>query len=346
MRTYLPIGDPRRETVARAGGAVLLAAFVFLVFQLPVKQFLGLYDHVPWSDDPYDAVTSFAVFFVPLTAAVCLVRIALFRRDQPLPVERVLGVLRGSFVVLGAMIATLTADWISVAVQANRAAWIAGTGVMIGVIAVLSVVVAFTCVRVIRAARLVPRASGDPRPVTDLLSDILVLAEWCTRWLGPLARVAHAGIAWLDRAVVRPIRRFPLVAAATAALAFGVLLALNTLLREGAGPALWIDVVVGSTGMFAFLVPTASYVGVVRNDRPVVGIRRRAVDAAVIASVAVPVALAFRDWLWWVVGSDSGGPERLAELLAVVAVATGVVVFAAETALRVHPRSSRAIDRA
>jgi hypothetical protein len=249
--------------VGRAVGAVLVAAFVFIAFQLPVKQFLGLYDHVPWSNDPYDAVTSFAVFFVPLVAVVCLVRIALCRRDQPLPMERVLGVLRGSRVVLGAMVVTLASDWISVVLQANRDAWIAGTGVMIAVITVLSVVVAVAWVRVVRADRLVPRASGDPGPVTDWLSDVLLLAEWCTRWFGPLTRFAHACIGWLDRAVVRPIRRFPIVAAAAASLGFGVLLALNTLLREGAGPALWIDVVVGSTGMFAFLVAAGSYIGLV-----------------------------------------------------------------------------------
>jgi hypothetical protein len=345
MRTYLPVGDQRRETVSRAVGAVLVAAFVFIVFQLPVKQFLGLYDHVPWSDDPYDAVTSFAVFFVPLLAVVCLVRVALCRRDQPLPVERVLGVLRGSRVALGAMAVTLVSDWISVALRANRDAWIAGTGVMIAAIAVLSVVVVYAALSVRRAARLVPRMSDDPPPITDWLSDVLLLAERCTRWLGPLARFGHEVIAWLDRTVVTPIRRFPIAAAAGAALVFGVLLALNTLLREGAGPALWIDVVVGSTGMFAFLVAAGAYVGLVRTERPANGVRRRAVDAAVIGCLAVPVALGFREWLWRVIGSDAGGPERLAELLAVAAVVTAVIVFAGETAFRVHTRPTRAVTR-
>jgi hypothetical protein len=331
--------------VVRAVATVLVAAFVFIAFQLPVKQFLGLHDHVPWSNDPYDAVTSFAVFFVPLIAVVCLVRIALFRRDEPLAIERVVGVLRGSRVVLGAMIVTLASDWISVALQANRDAWIATTGVMIAVIAVLSVVVAVASFGVLRAERLMPRATRDPLPVTDWLSDVLLLAEWCTRWLAPLARLADTTIAWLDRVVVRPIRRFPIAAAAGAALAFGVLLALNTLLREGAGPALWIDVVVGSTGMFAFLVVAGAYVGLVRTERPANGVRRRAVDAAVIGCLAVPLALGFRESLWWVIGSDSGGPERLAELLAVAALATAGSVFAAESALRIHPRSTRAADR-
>jgi hypothetical protein len=345
VRTYLPIGDPRRETLGRAVRTVLVAAFLFMAFQLPVKQFLGLYDHAPWSNDPYDAITSFTVFFVPLIAAVCLVRIALCRRDEPLAIERVVGVLRGSRVVLGAMIVTLVSEWTSVALQANREAWIAGTGVMIAVIAVLSVVVAVASIGVLRAERLMPHAPGDPRPVTDWLSDVLLLAEWCTRWLGPLARLAHKSIAWVDRVVARPIRRFPIAAAAGAALAFGVLLALNTLLREGAGAALWIDVVVGSTGMFAFLVVAGAYVGLVRTERPANGVRRRAVDAAVIGCLAVPLALGFRESLWWVIGGDSGGPQGLAELLALAAVAAAVIVFAAETALRMHPRSIRAADR-
>ncbi len=331
--------------MSRAVGAVLVAAFVFMVFQLPVKRFLGLYDHVPWSDDPYDAVTSFAVFFLPLLAVVCMVRIALFRRDHPLPIERVLGLLRASRLALGVMALTLLSDWISVALQANRAAWIAGTGVMIAAIAVLTVVVASAAIGVRRAGRTMPRASDDPPPVTDWLSDALLLAEWCTRWLGPAAQFAHEVIAWLDGTVVAPIRRFPIVAASGAALAFGVLLALNTLLREGAGPALWIDVVVGSTGMFAFLVAAGAYVGLVRTERPANGARRRAVDAAVIGCLAVPVALGFREWLWWVIGSDSGGPERLAELLAVAAAVTAVIVFAGETALRVHGRPTRATTR-
>jgi hypothetical protein len=345
MRTYLPVGDPRREAVGRAAGAVLVAAFVFMAFQLPVKRFLGLSDELPWSDDPYDAATSFALLFVPLIAAVCLVRLALCRRDQPLPLDRVIGVLRGCLVVLGAMIVTLVSDWISVALQANRSAWVAGTGILIGAAVVQSLLVTIACVSLLRASRLVPRVTGDQRPVTDGLSDLLVLAERCTRWFGPLARFAHAGIAWLDRAVARTIRRLPIVAAAAAALAFGVILALNTLLREGGGPALWIDVVVGSSGMFAFLVAAGSYLGLVRIDRPVAGIRRRAVDAAVFGCFAVPIALAFRESLWWIVGSDSGSPGRLGALLAAAAVSIAAVVFAGETALRVHQHTNRATDR-
>jgi hypothetical protein len=324
---------------------VLVAAFLFMAFQLSVKQFVGLYDHAPWSNDPYDAVTSFVVFFVPVIAAVCMVRIALCRRDQPLAIERVVGVVRGSRVVLGAMIVTLVSDWTSVALQANREAWTDGTSVMITVLVVPSVVVAVASIRLLRAERLMPHATGGPRPSTDWLSDVLLLAEAWTRWLGPLARLADTAIAWFDRVIVRPIRRFPIAAAAGAALAFGVLLALNTLLREGAGPALWIDVVVGSTGMFAFLVVAGAYIGLVRTERPANGVRRRAVDAAVIGCLAVPLALAFRDSLWWVFGSDTGGPDRLAELLALAAVATGVILFGAETALRIHPRSTRAADR-
>ncbi|MGA7989787.1 MAG: hypothetical protein WCB51_15465, partial [Candidatus Dormiibacterota bacterium] len=59
-------------------------------------------------------------------------------------------------------------------------------------------------------------------------------------------------------------------------------------------------------------------------------------DAAVTGCAAVPAALGFRDWLWWVVGSDGGSPTRLGALLLVAALATACVVFAGETLLRVH----------
>jgi hypothetical protein len=335
----LPIGDVRRKPLARAVAAVLLAAIVFMAFELPVKQFLSLYNHVPWHDDPYDAATSFAVFFVPLIAVVTLVRILLFRSTQSLPLSRVHGVLRGSRVALLAMVVTVLADWISLALQGNRAAWTGETAPLVVLLGLVTADVLGAGILLRRAAASIPpEVPGAAAP--DWFSDVVALGQLHTRWLGPLARIARALIDRVDRDLVTPIRRFPICAAAVAAVVFGVLLALNTLLREGSGPALWIDVVVGSSGMFAFLVAAGAYVGLVRSGRPAAGPRRRVIDASVLGCLAVPVALAFRQWLWWAVGSDAGSPERLGELLAVAAISTTVVVFAAETLLRVHHRVS------
>jgi hypothetical protein len=336
----LPIGDARRIPLARAVAAVLLAVIVFMAFELPVKQFLSLYDHAPWHDDPYDAVTSFTIFFVPLIAVVTLVRVLLCRSTQALPLSRVQGVLRGSRVALLAMVITVLTDWISVALQGNRAAWSGVTAPLVVLLGLVTAVVLGAGILLRRAAASIPPEVRDEPAAPDWFSDVVALAHLHTRWLGPLARVARTVIDRLDRDLVTPIRRFPIAAAALAALVFGVLLALNTLLREGSGPALWIDVVVGSSGMFAFLVSAGAYVGLVRSGRPAAGPRRRVIDATVLGCLAVPVALAFRQWLWWAVGSDAGSPERLGELLAVAAISTAIVVFAAETLLRVHHRVS------
>ncbi len=332
----LRVGDPSRRDLGRAVAAVLVAAVVFMAVELPVKQFLGAYDHAPWSNDPYDAVTSFAVFFVPLVILVALVRVALCRRARPLPLSRARGLLRSTRVALATMAVTVLADWVSVGLQANRANWNGITPWLVVLLAVVTVVVAPAGVLLRRAAIRMPRDAEGASPGPDWFSDVVTLAEDIAAWLGPMARLARVSIRWLNRWVVAAIRRFPIAAAAGAALAFGVLLALNTLLREGAGPALWIDVVVGSTGMFAFLVVAGAYVGLVRGGRPATGARRRALDAAVIGCAAVPAALGFREWLWWVVGSDGGSPARLGALLLVAALATACVVFAGETLLRTH----------
>jgi hypothetical protein len=332
----LRAGDPHRRALGAAVIAVLVSAVVFMAVELPVKQFLAAYDHAPWSNDPYDAVTSFAVFFVPLVILVALVRVALCRRSEPLPVSRALGILRCGRVALATMAVTVLADWVSVVLKANRAEWNGITPWLVLLLALATAVVAPAGVLVRRAAVRMPHVPGGAAPGPDWFSDVMTLAEDAAAWLGPLARLGVAAVRWVNRWVVRSIRRFPIAAASGAALAFGVLLALNTLLREGAGPALWIDVVVGSTGMFAFLVAAGAYVGLVRSGHPAAGARRRAVDAAVIGSAAVPAALGFRDWLWWVVGGDGGSSARLGALLLVAALATACVVFAGETLLRMH----------
>jgi hypothetical protein len=339
-QSQLPPDDPGRRLLGRAVIAVLCAAGAFMVVELPVKHFLGADAHAPWSNDPYDAVTSFAVFFVPLMTLVALIRVGLCRRSEPLPVSRALGILRSSRVVLATIGITAASDWLSVALQANRAAWDGLTPWLIALLALLTVVAAAAAVALRLAALRLPRRTEPQSPGPDWFTDLIAFAEMVSALLGPLARIAGATVRIVNRLVVASIRRYPIAAAAAGALAFGVLLALNTLLREGAGPALWIDVVVGSSGMFTFLVVAGEYVGLVRRGRPAVGVRRRAVDAAVIGAAAVPAALGFRESLWWVLGSSGGGPLRLAELLAVAALASACAVFAAETLLRVHPPST------
>ncbi|HEY6782591.1 MAG TPA: hypothetical protein VI296_05085 [Candidatus Dormibacteraeota bacterium] len=334
-RSILAVGDPRRRRLGSAAFATLAVAALFLVFALVVKQFRGLSEHVPWQNDPYDAVVSFTVFFVPLTAAMGIVRISLCRRSRPLPVARVISVMRGARVLVGAMLVTVLTDWISVVVQGDHAAWNGTTAAIIALLALVTVLVAAAALVVVRASLLVNDRRDDSTG-TDWFSDLVAAAELYASWLGPLKVLGVRVIRWLDRRVVDTIRKDPVIAASAAALGFGALLALNTLLREGPGPAIWLDVVVGGSGMFAFLVVAGAYTRLVGADRPAAGMRRRIIDAAVVGCAAVPVALAFREWLWWIVGTADGGAGRLGELLLIVGVVTAVIVFAGEAIFRVH----------
>lgn len=135
----LPVGDPGRPAIRRAVFGTLLAAAVFSVLTGPVKQIAALYDHAPWLNDPYDVVVSFAMFFVPLTAACCLTRVPLCRRSEPLPVARVQDLLRGCRVVVCVMAVTLLTEWASVAVGANQPQWNGATWLQVGLLALMTV---------------------------------------------------------------------------------------------------------------------------------------------------------------------------------------------------------------
>jgi hypothetical protein len=90
--------------------------------------------------------------------------------------------------------------------------------------------------------------------------------------------------------------------------------------------------------MFAFLVAACSYFGLVRSARPSYGVQRRVLDAGVAACAAAVVTLAFRNSLWWVVGSNpvAAGPSEFAALVGSAVLVTFVTVTGAETLLRSH----------
>lgn len=338
----LAVGDPRRPVVRRILVGTLLTAALFVAFAFVAKEVRPLADHAPWQDDPYDVVVSFTMFFVPLVAALVLLRALLCRRDSPLPVARVVSLVRACRVVLVAVHVTLAVDWISVALQVHREDWDAATGLLVGLLAATTLVAAAATVELSRAARqalhwpAAPRSPAAPS-IPDALADALLLAERWSRRLGPASLVGSL-LAWLDRRTATAVRRHPLVAAILAAAAFGLALAGSAAVDEGIGPALALLFGVGTSGMFAFLVGAGSYLGLVHAERPLQGVPRRMTDAAVIAAAAVPAAVGFRSSLWWMVGTTDGraGLAELEVLLAIVAVATFAVVLVVETVVGIH----------
>jgi len=125
-----------------------------------------------------------------------------------------------------------------------------------------------------------------------------------------------------------------------ASLIFGIVTGGMQAIREGyaAGPAL-LTVSLLSCGMFAFLVGAGGYLGFVRGPAILTGLARRLLDAVVITCVSLLTALAFRNSLWWIVGSNANaaGLAGLALLLAITGLSVFALVLAIETVLRSHP---------
>jgi hypothetical protein len=99
----------------------------------------------------------------------------------------------------------------------------------------------------------------------------------------------------------------------------------------------------GFCGMFAFLVSAGSYFGLVRSANPSSGLRRRALDASVIASGVAIVALAFRDNLWGLIGSNgnAAGPGQFATLEAGAILFAFTTTLVVESLVRSHAELSR-----
>jgi hypothetical protein len=341
----LPVGHPSRPLVRRAFDAVLLAAASFVCFAIITTQVKSLRVHSPWQDDPYDAVVSFTMFFVPLLCGLCLVRVQLFRRQLPLAIQRVRDLLRASWLVFALIGATLAVDWTSVGLQADHPLWTTATSGLIAMLGATSAVWLISGVALRIASRQRELAVGGlPRSSVDLAGDVVAVVDQWTHSLGPLGRLAAPVNRWLGAGMLdgrSGVRRHPLVWAAGIALGFGLFLAAGAASEGGPAPLLALFTGVGACGMFAFLVIGGWFLGAVRSTVPSTGGRRRVIHAATLTCVSVPTALAFRDSLWWLVGStsDRAGLGELAALLAVVGCAVFVAVLATETvAARRSPR--------
>ncbi len=343
----LVVGDPRRAPFGRALAATLVSAGVFEIFAWTTKEIRGLYVRAPWQNDPYDAVVSFTLFFVPLAATLLVVRALPCRRDGPLPVARLVAILRASWVVLAAVLVTLAVDWISVFRRADESTWSTTTNALIAALAIATLV-AIPAATLVQRAGMALRGSHAPAAGPDAMADALALArDWSVR-LGPLARPATALLTPLEARIAPAVRRQPLTAAALASLAFGAALGVAAAREDGLAPVLALVLAVAACGMFAFLAAAGSYLGLVHAERPLVGRRRRVADGMVLAAGAVPIVVAFRSSLWWAVGATdtTAVPGDLGALVLGAAGVTLALVVVAETLAGVHsPRASQESPR-
>lgn len=335
----IPTGDPWRASLRLPVFGTLMLALAFFLYTAPVKETPVLFDHAPWTNDPYDTAISFMMFFVPLVAVLCAPRVLLCRRAEPLPTARIHDVLRGCRVILAGITLTLAAEWVSVFVRDSSVRWNGATWLQIGMLVVMSGLDA-GAVLVVRRAGL-PRQGDEPAAPTDpdWLGDLLRFVDIWSRRLGSGGRLTLWAAGLADRHLLTRIRRHPLWTAFGLCAVFGVGVAVNQGIREGyGGPATVFVGALLAVGVFGLLVAAGEYLGLVRSSAPWHGPARRLIDAAVITSVGLLFPFALRNGLWWLVGSNGNAARlpQLVGLLAISALVMFVATYAAETLLHLH----------
>src|SRR5262249_9386457 len=151
-------------------------------------------------------VVSFAVPFAALLALLCMFRVPLCRRDEPLPTRRARDLLRASRLIVAVTFATVISDWISLPLQPYRYSWEPATVLPLAGLVVLTVASVWTALQLRRALRPPVRPLVGP----DWFADAITLGEQQAARLGPVRPLAIATLGWSDRCLVRPIRRHPL----------------------------------------------------------------------------------------------------------------------------------------
>jgi len=335
---FLPVADARRPQIGRAILGAMLAAGLFEVFAFGTKEFRPLGDHAPWMDDPYDVVTSFAMFFLPIVGGFSAVRLALCRRLEPLPLSRLVDLVHGCLVLLVITIVTAGSDWIAVILGADRGSWSTVTPALVGALGILTAGLAFAALGLISEIRRMPTFDRAGPAGPDWLADATGLANRLSQRVGPLEPVGTAIVRAVDRWAWAWVRRRPITAAVLTAAGFAALFDVGSL-REGYSLSLLVFVlVVAWCGMFAFLVAVGSYLGLLRPSGRRPGASRRLLDAALLGCASVPIVLAFRDSLWRLVGTSTSqtGLADLDRLLIFVAASVICATLLLETFAHVH----------
>ncbi|MFI1073957.1 hypothetical protein [Streptomyces puniciscabiei] len=302
----------------RASSAVvwasLGAAGVFEALTVLATQDKSVRAASPWQDDPYDVMVSLAQFAVPMLALVIASRLLAWR--APGGVDRVRQTVRAAGAMVTLVGLTVVSEWAAVVARTPASSSGPWAAVLIGGLAVNSVLTAAVAVLLVRGHR----GHGSAGPWRhDWLGDAVFLCRRIPvlrRGAGPDAAV------WVRRHAMTVFVTLSTLAAAalTSAQAIG----------EG-----WTDLlltawflVVTATSNLAFCVISNAVAGFVARP-PRTRPRRIAEASAVAGCVAISVATAFRDALWPVFGTGTlTSVPALAALTLGAGLATSLVTAA------------------
>jgi hypothetical protein len=239
--------DQEARRVHRITAAITALAVVFCLFFQVNKG--GPFRAInPFGNDPYDAIGSFAIQIALLVGLLTYARGLRLREERVTQEAKARLILRGNLLVLAAVLVTLFADIIAMALQPPPPSfWVAVLTTELGIMALLALGCAVGLAVVFRGVRTIP----PPRDLTpaDAMDDLWALARIPVARLGqgrttpplPDALVRwsarfnsdrlFAWTPWLDP------RRHPWRFASVLGLLIGVLLVLAQL-QEGLPPNL------------------------------------------------------------------------------------------------------------
>ena len=332
----LAVGDPSRGPIGLAAVMALWTAAVFVVYLWVAKEIRLFYVHEPWQNDPYDAVVSFAFFFVPILAVLCLTRAALCKSAKPLPVRRVRELLIGSRLMLVVAGVTLGAEWMSFALGVERELWDSNTVVMLVALGFMTAFVLVAGLLVIGALRSTPAAERGP----DWWSDASAVIDEYWRPDLPLGAVLPRFARWVIDHAALAARGWPLATAAIVSIVFGGALAtFQGLAEEGFAPPVFILYMSVAASEHVRVPPWRSvhiFISPGNGSRWAADREGSQIPPAT-AAAAFAAALAFRQALQPIVRLVPG--HGIGHLLAgclLVGVTVAIGVFAVESGFGMH----------
>ncbi len=317
----LPVGHPARPAAARALAVTAVSAVVFTVFAAVTTQVASVRAASPWQDDPYDAVVTFTMFFVPGLSAVAALRVLLCRRTEPLPTYRVDQLLRTALMVLALIDITVLADWISLVARADRQLWSSRTPVLVVGLAVVSIAAAISYIAVRTARAVEPRHRLDDG---DWLGDIVVAAALIAVKTGDPSR--FTGLRRFLEVVVRFVRAHFVMMAALGSITAGVLVIARLAVAEGSSNRglFVVEAVVFAGGTFGFVMIADAWLQLAATPSHAKHTVARV--GATAAAAALPTSLALRGVILSITGhaADVQTAQQLATVTLTSAVICGV----------------------
>jgi predicted secreted protein len=336
-KPFVAVGDPVRPVLGRAVKLTIFATVLFTAFAFFDKELPWLYIHEPWRDDPYDTFVSFAIIFNPLVLIVTLVRIPLLKKNRELPARRVRDLVRGCRLMISIAMITLIADWVSVALRANRPIWTSGTAVSIGLLLITTCGVCLPAFDLIQLSVKNHSSEFDWLP-GDGLGDMILVMRRLTTYCGWVGQVGGVLVDWTDRHIVRRMRDRPLLGAMTISATVGVAVASSQAIGEGipGWPVVAFFFSVVACGMYAFIVISGWQLGLVSSAKSASGLKRQIIDATVASAAIVPLCVAFRNPLGRFLGIGVDNLKQVMALLIGAAGAMIIVVFLGEALTGMH----------